>query len=436
MNSPVRFDDALAGAITWVKNNRSSLGDDVHLVRDIYGHIRVLPGGNATIPTDAMSEGLRSVLGAFGPTNNVFLDIAFFPLDELRLDRVPIGERTWLIDRLVSEQGWRRPPVAGSGRAPRVIFFGIKGGVGRSTALVAMAKKFTERNQRVLVVDLDLESPGATSMLLRAEELPTYGVVDWFVEDAVGQGDDALLRGMVAISRVGGVSVAPAVGTCSVPDDKVASPRDGAFIAKLGRAYASPDGSEFAARIERLLEGLERVHEPDVILIDSRAGMHDISAAAVPRLGGTVLMFAGATSQTWLAYRLLFSAWARDRDVLARFRAKLRVVSAMVPETGRDTYSERIRLAAYDLFAGYVYDASDTSDVDEPFTYDISDPDAPHAPLPIYWRRELTEWEPAIAPGTGSEGLTPEQFEAAFAPFLRGALELPDLADLAPRKLD
>ncbi|WP_187345812.1 KGGVGR-motif variant AAA ATPase [Sorangium cellulosum] len=404
-------------------------------MRDIYGRIRVVVGDDVVVPP-ALAEELHDRLGHFSPGQaSIFVQRAFFASEELSTDRVLLDEGVWLVDHLVSEQGWRRAPVASPAHCPRIIFFGIKGGVGRSTALVALAKRLAEQGLRVLVVDLDLESPGATSMLLDLDELPPFGVVDWFVEDAVGMADDTLLRGMVVPSRVGEVLVAPAVGTRSVPvldeeeleRDPMLSLRDGTFIAKLGRTYASPAGAEFAERIERLLVGLERVHEPQVVLLDSRAGMHDIAAAAVPRLGGTVLLFAGATSQTWLGYRLLFSAWGREREVVERFRDRLRVVAAQVPETGRDAYLGRLREAAYDLFAGFIYEESGTADA---FSFDVNDPEAPHEPLPIYWRRELVEWEPAAPPGPMAETVTTEQFEAAFGPFLRGVLALPYVAEL------
>jgi len=41
------------------------------------------------------------------------------------------------------------------------------------------------------------------------------------------------------------------------------------------------DGEGFAARVRRLLEGLERALEPDVVLIDSRAGLHETAAAGI-----------------------------------------------------------------------------------------------------------------------------------------------------------
>lgn len=428
MSAAPRFDDALEAALSWTERHADALGGNIHLIRDIYGRIRVLPGGDGAIPATLSNE-LHGLMGAFSPgAAGVILDRAYFTEEELAADRVALGEHVFLVDRLVSEQGWRRAPVATPGHRPRIIFFGLKGGVGRSTALVAVAKRLAELGRRVLVVDLDLESPGATSMLLRPEELPEFGAVDWFVEDAVGQGDDDLFQRMVVPSRVGEVLVAPALGSRSVPDMDRASLRDGAFIAKLGRTYASPDGAEFAVRLERLLAGLERVHAPDVVLLDSRAGMHDISAAAVPRLGGTVLLFAGATSQTWLGYRLLFSAWMRERKSVERFRDRLRVVASLVPETGREAYLGQLRLAAYDLFAGFMYEQSDAEDA---FNYDVNAPDSPHAPLPVYWRRELVEWEPAARPGTAADPLTTEQFDAALGPFVRGVLALPYVTDLA-----
>lgn len=37
--------------------------------------------------------------------------------------------------------------------------------------------------QRMLVVDLDMESPGLSSAMLDARQRPRFGVADWFVED-------------------------------------------------------------------------------------------------------------------------------------------------------------------------------------------------------------------------------------------------------------
>jgi CobQ/CobB/MinD/ParA nucleotide binding domain len=439
----LRFDDALSAALAWVQEHQAQLGNKAWLLRDVLGRIHVVTSASKDGP---LATSLHETLGAFSPgPPAIFLETSLFEDDQAE-DGEPItlpgGVK--LVDRLVSEQGWRRAPVAAPGHRPRITFFGIKGGVGRSTALVALARKFAELGRRVLVVDLDLESPGVSSMLLEEQDLPRFGVVDWFVEDAVGQGDEALARDMVRESPLGAslpgtVLVAPAVGSASVapfePTDDAQRLRDGAFVAKLGRAYASPDGADFAERLEKMLGVLEHTHAPDFVLLDSRAGLHDISAATVPRLGGTVLLFAGATSQTMMGYKLLFSTWRRDRDVLSHFRDRLRIVAAQVPETGREAYIERVRDGFSDLFTHFIYDlekkANEVTPGEEeiasepPFSFNLNDPDAPHAPLPVYWRRELVEWEPA-AP---REVVTSDQLNAAFGPFLEGVLNLPYVAD-------
>ncbi len=346
MSNVVRFDEALVWLVSWARGRASMSDRDALLVRDLTGHLRVL-----TDDGDALSEPERATLhaqlGAFSPgLRGLSLERSMVGTDEeLARDRVRIDDRVWLIDRLVTEQGWNRELVTPLATVPRITFFGVKGGVGRSTALAALALHLARAGRRVMVVDLDLESPGVTSMLLRAEDLPPYGVTDWMVEDAVGQADDAVLEDMTTQSPTsaelrGEVLVVPAVGNRSMPADEPtdddARLRDGSFVAKLGRAYMpGASDTDFAGRLGRMLAALESKHRPDFVLIDSRAGLHDISAATVPRLGGTVLLFAGATSQTWLAYRLMFSTWRRDATVLKRFRSRLRVVASQVPETGR-----------------------------------------------------------------------------------------------------
>lgn len=444
MRPPIRFDEALAWLVAWAQERRRARDRDVWLVRDIAGHLRVLTDDGEVLEAEERAS-LHAALGAFSPgLRGVALDRALVGDDpSLTRDGVQVDEGVWLVDRLVTEQGWNRPPVEPPATVPRITFFGVKGGVGRSTALVALALHLARAGRRVLVVDLDLESPGVTSQLLRASDLPPFGVTDWMVEDAVGQADESVLEDMVTQSAAvgpevpGEVLVAPAVGSRSVPSDEpadlAARLRDGCFVAKLGRAYLpGAADADFAGRLGRMLAALEARHRPDVVLLDSRAGLHDISAAAVPRLGGTVLLFAGATAQTWLAYRLMFSTWRRDAAVLGRFRARLRVVASQVPETGRAAYLDRVRDEAHALFTSFVYEPDPPEDAGAEAVYNfaLTDPEAPHAPLPVYWRPELVEWEPCRG-----DGLTAEQFDAAFAQFLRGVTGLPYVADaLAPRR--
>ncbi|MCU0653872.1 MAG: hypothetical protein MUF64_00805 [Polyangiaceae bacterium] len=360
-------------------------------------------------------------------------------LHRVRVRVAPSSEKhdlaVYVVERLASEQLWEAPAVPRAEEAPpRVTFFGLKGGVGRSTALVATAQHFAGQNRRVLVVDLDLESPGITSLLLPIDNLPDHGVADWLVEETFGQ-QDAVLPTMHSASPLttrpgarGEIFVVPALGRRSAPLNEPTERlgdllRDGSYVAKLGRLYASLSGHDLAHRLDAMLRALEAELSPDVILLDSRAGLHELSAATIPRLGSTVLLFASDSEQTWLGYRLLFSCWQRDRRVLAPFRERLRVVAAMIPETERKTYLGRLTQNAHSTFASFLYEAEDGPDA-EAFNFQIIDDQAPHHPLPIYWRRELMGWDPREP-----ESLTREQFDAAFKPFLSGLealLELPE----------
>lgn len=158
-------------------------------------------------------------------------DIPTFPLEGVDLD-------IHVVDRLVSGTEWSREPLENSLLIPRFVFFSIKGGVGRSTALAVTAHALAEAGKKVLVLDLDLESPGLSSALLPEDRRPEYGIVDWLVEDLVGN-EDTIFADMVALSplsRDGEIWVVPAHGEAP-----------GEYIAKLGRIWMPkrlPDGTQ------------------------------------------------------------------------------------------------------------------------------------------------------------------------------------------------
>ena len=134
------------------------------------------------------------------------------------VDRLVTGSDWWTVGNLPSERGVRRYTL-----------YAVKGGVGRSTSAAVLASSLAEQGEHVMVLDLDLESPGLSVGLLDPRKQPRYGIVDWFVEDLVGQGDH-VVEAMVAYAWDndfdGDVLIVPAHG---------ADP--GEYLAKLGRVY-------------------------------------------------------------------------------------------------------------------------------------------------------------------------------------------------------
>ncbi|MFC7421048.1 KGGVGR-motif variant AAA ATPase [Iodobacter arcticus] len=288
-----------------------------------------------------------------------------------------------IVDRLTTDTDWANiEPIAAG--APRIVFFSIKGGVGRSTALAVSAWSQAQQGKRVLVLDLDLESPGLSSSLLPEERRPQFGIADWLVEDLVDNGA-SVFSGMYATSNLshdGEIYVVPAHG------------RDpGEYVAKLGRVWMSkvgPDGvrESWSKRLNRLLNDLEQHLHPDVILIDSRAGIDEVASACVTDLGACgVLLFAIDGEQTWSGYRILFRHWHRA-GVARGIRERLQMVGAMIPELNGAEYFEGLRERAWNTFTETLYDeipAGETTG--ERFSFDESDEAAPHYPWPVKWHR-------------------------------------------------
>jgi hypothetical protein len=298
---------------------------------------------------------------------------------------LPDFEQVTVVDRLAAETDWQSIASEASGK--RIVFFSIKGGVGRSSALAATAWSLAQAGKRVMVLDLDLESPGLSTAILPAEKQPQYGITDWLVEDLVDNGDE-VLQYMVAhsdLSRDGEILVVPAHG---------AAP--GEYISKLGRVWmprVQADGSRerWSQRLQRLVNQLEARYQPDVVLIDSRAGIDEVASSCLTDLGAQlILLFAIDGSQTWSGYRILFEHWQRSHSIQA-IRERLQIVSGLTPDTDTTSYLERLRENACNLFADTQYDEIGAGEViGEQWNFEESDDTAPHSPWTVHWHRSFT----------------------------------------------
>ena len=172
----------------------------VYLVRDLLGRVRIsVPD---VIEADEscrealqhFAKDLRIALGPHGYPAEVgvlFVDTAM--LDHLKSAATRVRHNVYWVDRMVTGGDWwtvgeSRP---GAERAPAIRSIRSKGGVGRSTTAAVLSWHLARKGERVLVVDLDLESPGLSSAMLDAHR-PRFGVVDWFVEDLVAQADHVI----------------------------------------------------------------------------------------------------------------------------------------------------------------------------------------------------------------------------------------------------
>lgn len=429
------FDDSLARLVNAVKN---SLGEGELqagvILRDASGRLSFVSANDAVsdVRRVQVENAMKDALGVYARPDRV---IAF--ADDpgakrilnapLKLPTSISGLDCHLVDRRIVGSGWLDAPNDSVAAPPRLVFASIKGGVGRSSALVVTAADLARRGMNVLVIDLDLEAPGVGHLLLKNDRAPRFGVVDFLVEAGLAPIEDDLLDLFVGTSDLtsgstGRVDVLPAFGTESATHSENVLP-------KLSRAMVeavSPDGDivPVALQLSELVRRFSARVSYDVVLIDSRAGLAELTAPAVLNLGASVLLFGTAQRQTIEGYRALFASLRllaiRDRAEArsADWRLMFKSVYAKAGVGSKDSAqaAKRYRDELYELFADNLYDADQGGETVDTLSFLIDDPMAPHWPLIIPFNQGFVDFDPLVVP----DQLTSDFYESTFRPFLDG----------------
>lgn len=431
----LRFDQVIPTTKEILDKYFGSCAFETTIVRDSFGALTIVLPDDALADTSAWNElalQLHQSLGIYSPGEGQVLlsqrdlidasDIMESP-DRVRLPDVP---NTWLVDRLQTNQDWLREPLVQRPPLPTAVAFSIKGGVGRTTAFALWAWSLARAGKKVVLVDLDLESPGVAGLLLSKDRMPDYGLVDWLVEALNGQADEALLRDCLvdcelASNTPGRIQILPAFGT-----------KTSEYVNKLGRVYMptfAPESGKFLGLAERLLMLLEQLSnlsdKPDLVMLDSRAGLHDIGSAAVTRLGAEVFMFARDDYQSWQAYQQLFEQLSHSRSVTVGMndddlRWHLKMIGAQLDAT--ESAKLRFTEASYSVWSDELYDdeTGEPSKKDEetaPQVFDLKDDSAPHSPFIVQFDFRVKAFD-LINPENRPDW---NVIETAFGGFFAGA---------------
>jgi MinD-like ATPase involved in chromosome partitioning or flagellar assembly len=315
------------------------------VVRDLRGRLRLLlapaatqPGVPAT-PVDvaALQAQLVGDLGSYFAPPIWSTESA--RQDEARLARVLIGQALewpeasfgdtdnpttsqahWKkLERRLSKQTWLEsagsaPPWNLAASTPSIItFYSFKGGVGRTTSLVACAWQLARAGKKVVAIDLDLEAPGLGALLdVKTER----GVVD-LLADYLATGDcdlDRAVAGQVDAFGAGGerVSVIPA------------GRLDAGYLEKLARldflnsnppapASAQPEPSPIEQALRGILQTVRKKLAPDFILLDSRAGLHDLAGLSLHSLAHVDVLVGRASEQGYRGFDLTLGVLAKRK---------------------------------------------------------------------------------------------------------------------------
>lgn len=311
------------------------------------------------------------------------------------------------LQRLHSKEAWlsakpTSPPwELRAGQPPIISFYSFKGGVGRTTLLGATARYLAkETKKRVVVVDLDLEAPGLGSFLEADTE---RGVLDFVLDYLVTAQPDLNL--CTAAARALGDEEGNRVTV--IPAGRMTW----AFIEKLGRLDFAAGGpladeeSPVSRALFALLATIRRQLDPDYILIDSRAGLHDLGGLSLHALAHIDVVVSRANVQNLDGLDLALHALGRRKTEEALRR--LVIAQSFAPRRQRpDEPSDEertFRQDVYDLFLRRIYTKIEPEDRDAA--------DAPHYPWPIFHDQNLERLNSIRSvPANTFDGLDFQQF--------------------------
>ena len=309
-------------------------------------------------------------------------------------ERLRVGERrrnrsAWF--RRIAASLW---PLEGDAAGPPILtFYSFKGGVGRTTALAAFAIQRARAGERVAVIDMDLDAPGAGA-LLAADDRGTaapWGAIDYLLERPVAELD---LRDYYhacrreAVTRQGEIVVVPA--------GSLAPERD--YLNKLARVDFEPPTADGARPpLHLLLEQVRQELKPQWILLDSRAGLSEPAGLLLGGIAHLHVLFGTSSEQSWQGVRVVLERIGASRVRESNTQLECILVQAMVPEDARAgtqakaTYSAR----ALEEFRAHYY-ATDPDDPEEDqlwYVRDSEGSDAPHVPVAVTYQPRLAHYE-------------------------------------------
>jgi cellulose biosynthesis protein BcsQ len=296
----------------------------------------------------------------------------------------------------------------------------LKGGVGRTTALAVAAAHIAGRGLRVLAIDLDLEAPGIGSMLLSkkpadgVDQRPRFGAVDYLLESNIQNIPNSCLTDFVGKSQFAGgfIDVVPAVGR-----ETEQSPYD--FIPKLSRALteAVQDGvlTPLHAKIRSMVKRFEDYSDYDVILIDARAGIAELTAAPILTLGANVFLFATDQEQTFVGYSYLLSYLSRQTDFsqLGEEEDWRSMITFVQSKAGTERQRKAFRDRLYALCAEWLYE-----DSEQPLAFSFAPGEEglfmPHNATFVRYDQAYDAFEPTL----NGDHLDPDVYHGPFGSFL------------------
>jgi len=172
---------------------------------------------------------------------------------------------------------------------PIVSFYSYKGGVGRTTSLIAFASYFSNiKNKNVVILDFDFEAPGIINFFdIDFQINPKNGIIEFILDSQSFKKDLNFKEYFIEVSKRfsggGNIYVIPAGNIFDLENIK-------SYIEGLSRIDIN-SAETILDKINNLLNTIKKDLSPDLILIDSRTGFSDIFGLLSHSLSDLVVGF-------------------------------------------------------------------------------------------------------------------------------------------------
>lgn len=198
---------------------------------------------------------------------------------------------------------------------PIVTFYSYKGGMGRTTTMIACAMDLAiNHNKKVVVIDCDLEAPGYLNFFDLSEHIGlkegrVNGLVEFFSDsqfysspDEIDINDYMINVGFgnkkaESFENLENIWLVPAGNLNEVFSESDSSAYRNDYLEGLSRINLSKVESVVNS-FELLFAKIKETVNPDIILLDSRTGFNDIFGTAALYLSSCVVGFFGFNRQT------------------------------------------------------------------------------------------------------------------------------------------
>ncbi|MDE5887331.1 MAG: hypothetical protein K2H46_07080 [Muribaculaceae bacterium] len=246
--------------------------------------------------------------------------------------------------------------LRGKSKAPVVTFYSYKGGMGRTTTMIAYAMSLAVddndlKKKRVVIIDCDLEAPGYLNFFDLSEHNGLQsgkknGLVE-FLSDAqltshpedldindyiINVGDDN--KNNFAYNNLNNIWLIPAGNLNEGYSDLSGGIDRSDYLEGLAKINLSSVNS-VVKYFNILLDRINETIEPDIILLDSRTGFNDIFGTAALYLSSSVVGFFGFSRQTQPGLMHLLKEYYKEGNSFS-----LQLVFSILPEKADDIWIE------------------------------------------------------------------------------------------------